>query len=125
MKSLTGDELDLLNFDSSEVTEMAINPSEKTFVIRCTGADLSQGDDDIRLEDISILVKGFESVQARLFVDDAFQTVEANDPKYFLSEVCELSHEGGKTMISGFSTQEGSWADYTLVGGTFEIIAAT
>ena len=121
MKTLTNAELENLNFDNSDVTEMAVNPKDKTFIIRCVGADLSEGDEDIRLDNVSIIVKGFESVQARLFVDDAFKPVEATDSTFFLSEVCELSHENGKTMISGFSTQEGSWADFTLVGGTFEV----
>jgi hypothetical protein len=121
MKQLSHDELDNLNFDNSDVSEMTVNTTNKSFVIRCAGADLMDGDDDIRLENIAIHVEGFESVQARIFVDEEFKTIDAADHSFFLSEVCELSHADGKTMISGFSTQEGSWADYTLVGGTFAL----
>ncbi|MBC7533487.1 MAG: hypothetical protein H7318_18100 [Oligoflexus sp.] len=121
MKHLTTDELDQLNFDNSDVTEMTVNTVNKSFLIRCAGADLTTDDDDVRLNNISILVDGFESVQARIFIDDEFKTVDALDQAFFLTEVCELSHEDGKTMISGFSTQEGSWADFTLTGGSFAI----
>jgi hypothetical protein len=121
MKKLTSEELELLNFDNSDVSEMNVDSANKSFVIRVVGADLTVGEDDQRLENVTILVKDFESIQARIFNDDEFQSVDAADSAFFLTEVCELSHEDGKTMISGFSTQEGSWADYTVTGGTFEL----
>lgn len=121
MKKLTSDELDLLNFDNSDVSEMTVDSANRSFVIRVVGADLNVGDDEQRLENVTILVKDFDSVQARIFNDDTFQPVDAADSAFFLTEVCELTHEDGKTMISGFSTQEGSWADYTVTGGTFEL----
>ncbi|RYZ58654.1 MAG: hypothetical protein EOP07_06385 [Proteobacteria bacterium] len=121
MKKLTSEELELLNFDNSDVSEMTVDSTNKSFVIRVVGADLNVGEDDERLENVTILVKDFDSVQARIFNDDTFQSVDAADSAFFLTEVCELTHEDGKTMISGFSTQEGSWADYTITGGTFEL----
>lgn len=121
MKKLSSEELELLNFDNSDVSEMNVDSANKSFVIRVVGADLAVGDDEQRLENVTILVKDFDSIQARIFNDDAFQSVDAADSAFFLTEVCELTHEDGKTMISGFSTQEGSWADYTLTGGSFEL----
>ncbi|MBC7659849.1 MAG: hypothetical protein H7249_09090 [Chitinophagaceae bacterium] len=121
MKRLNDAELEQLNFENSEVTEMVVNPEGRAFLIRCNRADLIDGEAETSVDNVTLTIKDWSAVQARLFIDDEFKVVAAEDSQFFLTEVCELSHEGGNTMISGFSAQEGSWADYTIEGGTFEV----
>ena len=118
MQTLTSDQLDQLIFDNSLVASMDVDLVGKSLTIRCDRAYLDHADDPIEIRDVVLSLKGFSGIVARLYNDDEFETVEASDQAYFLAEVCELSSEGGKTTISGFSNQEGGWSDFTIEGGT-------
>ncbi len=121
MQSLTSDQLALLIFDNSLVSSMHVDQANKTLKIVCDRAFLDQGDEAVEIHNVTIEVSAYDSLQARIYNDEEFETVEASDAAFHLAELCEWTHEGGKTMISGFSNQEGSWSDYTAQGGTFSV----
>ena len=100
---------------------MVVDQANKVLKITCDRAFLDQDGDMIELSNVTLEVNGFESIQARIYNDEEFETVDAADQALHLAELCEWTHEGGKTMISGFSNQEGSWSDYTTQGGSFSV----
>lgn len=121
MQSLTSDQIAHLSFDNSLVTEMKVSAAAKALSIRCDRAFLDHGDQSIEIKDVLLSVIGFDKLVARIYNDEEFVTVDATDEAFYLAEICEFTHEGQSTMLSGFSTQEGSWSDFTLEGGVFSI----
>lgn len=121
MQNLTKDQIAQLSFDNSLVTAMNVNPAEKSVTITLDRAFLDNLDEAVEIHGVVLSVSGYEDVVARIYNDEEFVTVDAADEAHFFAELCEFTHEGSKTMISGFSTQEGSWSDYTFEGGVFTV----
>lgn len=121
MQNLTKDQVAQLSFDNSLVTAMNVNPAAKSVTITLDRAFLDNLDEAVEIHGVVLSVSGYEDVVARIYNDEEFVTVDAADEAHFFAELCEFTHEGSKTMISGFSTQEGSWSDYTFEGGVFTV----
>ncbi|RYZ63566.1 MAG: hypothetical protein EOP09_17455, partial [Proteobacteria bacterium] len=73
MKLLNAAELEQLAFENSEVTEMVVNPEGRAFLIRCNRADLIHGDEETTVDNVTITIRDWSSLEARIFADDAFQ----------------------------------------------------
>lgn len=121
MQNLTSDQLAQLNFDNSLVKAMEVNPAAKSVTISIDRAFLDNMDQAVEIHDLVLSVMGYSEVVARIYNDEEFAAVDAADQANYFTEVCEFTHDGEKTMISGFSTEEGSWADYTFTGGVFAV----
>ena len=124
MQKLSSDQIAQLTFDNSLVTEMQVNPESKTLTIHCDRAFLDQGDESLEIQDLVLSVVGYDVIRARIYNDEDFEIVEATNKTYHFADLCEFTHEGSKIMISGFSTQEGSWSDYSIEGGDFSVAHA-
>ena len=121
MQNLTSDQLAQLTFDNSVVTEMQVNAESKSLTIRCDRAFLDEGDESLEIHNVVLSVIGFDDIRARIYNDEDFELVDASNAEHHLAELCEFTYDDSKVMISGFSTQEGSWSDYSIEGGELAV----
>ncbi len=121
MQALTSHQLEQLQFDNSLVKEMIVDQDKKVFSIKLDRAFIDQADSPIEIRDVQLRIEGFAGITARTYEDDEFSSIEASDQSHFLEELCEWSIEGEDLQLSGFSTREGAWTDFTISGGTFTV----